>query len=305
MSAVSTAHPGSPSTPQEGAGEVQGDSREAEVVAGREEGDGEARGDTREGCERDAGKEQQDTRDLRVAWGGSGVSVPVVTPALVYTKGGDVVDVDQRVVKAVDRFKAPDGFVRKGSREQSFMYSVGVYVEAMGSVNHKYFCLADSKCRRKTKVVPCKNGDRSNVNTHLKNTHGLQGTGGLVKAKNRQINIKTDLETNHQPQGTGGIVKAKKKRSNIKTHLKTNRGLEGTAGLVNAEDGRSNGNTHHETHYGLEGTGGLVEVENKEAVACRCVVVVLVNRNFAMNLSYSKKATAVTSVAAVQLGAIY
>ena len=94
----------------------------------------------------------------------------------------------QDVVDAVDRFKAPAGFARKGSRDKSYMYSVGVYVEhtESGRSDHKYYCLANSMCRRKTKVVPCKSRDRSNVNTHLKSTYNMQGTSAVVKAGNKQ-----------------------------------------------------------------------------------------------------------------------
>ena len=74
--------------------------------------------------------------------------MPVIKPALIYTKQGEVVEVDQKIVEAVDGFSVPDGFVRKGSREQSYMYSLGVYCEETEGVNHKYFCLAGSKGRK-------------------------------------------------------------------------------------------------------------------------------------------------------------
>ena len=110
-----------------------------------------------------------------------GEGVPVIKPALVYTKEGDIVEVAETVVEAVDGFRVPDGFVSKGAREDSYMYSLGVYCEKRDSIDHKYFCLADSVCRRAKKAIPCKKGDRSNVNTHLKAKHNMQGTGGVKK----------------------------------------------------------------------------------------------------------------------------
>lgn len=72
---------------------------------------------------------------------------------------------DQKIVDAVDKSPVPDGFVRKGSREQSYMYSLGVYAEECEGINNKYFCMASAECRRTRKAIPCKKGDRSNVNT--------------------------------------------------------------------------------------------------------------------------------------------
>ena len=71
------------------------------------------------------------------------------------------------IVQAVDHFTVPDGY-RRGSRERSFRYSLGVYVVPLEEEDdkHKYFCLADPTCRKNKTTVPCKKGDRSNVNTH-------------------------------------------------------------------------------------------------------------------------------------------
>ena len=35
-------------------------------------------------------------------------------------------------------------------------------------------------------MIPCKKGDRSNVNTHLETAHNMQGTAAVVKAGNKQ-----------------------------------------------------------------------------------------------------------------------
>ena len=151
MSSAS-ADPGSSSTP------AQGNSHDdADVVIVRSGG----------------GAGEEGPRD--VVEGGRGDGVRVIKPALVYrTNTNEVVEVDQRVIEAVDAFRVPDGFVRSGNREQSYMYSLGVYVEHGASVNHKYFCMADAGCRSSKKTIPCKGEDRSNVNSHLKSKHKLQ-----------------------------------------------------------------------------------------------------------------------------------
>ena len=75
------------------------------------------------------GENHEDTPEVKVVDGSKGEGVPVIKPALIYTKQGEVVEVDQKIVEAVDGFRVSDGFVRKGSREQSYMYSLGVYCE--------------------------------------------------------------------------------------------------------------------------------------------------------------------------------
>ena len=129
---MSAADLSSSSTP-EAAGDAQADSTAAEA------GVGEGEGGTGEG--------QQGSHEEEVVEGGSGSGVPVNKPAPVYNKEGVVVEVTQDVVDAVDKFTPPAGFVRKGSRDKSYMYSVGVYVEHTESrrTDHKYYCLAHSK----------------------------------------------------------------------------------------------------------------------------------------------------------------
>ena len=57
-------------------------------------------------------------------------AVPVISPAPVYNSlTGDVFELPAEMVKAVDGFPVPAGFRREGTREASFMYSIGVYVE--------------------------------------------------------------------------------------------------------------------------------------------------------------------------------
>ena len=57
-------------------------------------------------------------------------AVPVILPAPVYNSlTEDVNGLPAETVKAVDGFRVPAGFRREGTREASFMYSIGVYVE--------------------------------------------------------------------------------------------------------------------------------------------------------------------------------
>ena len=56
--------------------------------------------------------------------------VPVISPAPVYnSRMGHVYDLPVDTIKAVDYFPMPAGFQREGTREASFTYSIGVYVE--------------------------------------------------------------------------------------------------------------------------------------------------------------------------------
>lgn len=119
--------------------------------------------------------------------GGGNGGVPAIRTTLVYNKQGEVHELGTDVVQAVDDFKVPSGYTRKGSPESSFMYSLGVYAEAVEGENHKYFCLASGACRRSKKVIPCKRGDRSNVNTHHKGVHGLQGKSGVMKSEKKKM----------------------------------------------------------------------------------------------------------------------
>ena len=126
-------------------------------------------------------------------------AVLAITPTLVYDMKGEVHVLPANIVKAVDDTKVPDGYRREGCRERSFMYSLGVYVvpSAEEDHKHKYLCMADPLCRKNKTTVPCKKGDRSNVNTHHKSTHRLPGVAGAVKAgkqKQAKGNIQRSFE---------------------------------------------------------------------------------------------------------------
>ena len=62
------------------------------------------------------------------------------------------------IVQAVGHFTVPDGCRREGSRERSFMYSLGVCVAPLEEEDgkHKCFCLVDPTCRENEATVPCK-----------------------------------------------------------------------------------------------------------------------------------------------------
>ena len=59
-------------------------------------------------------------------------AVPMILPAPVYNSlTGDVYELPAEAIKAVDGFPVPAGFRREGTREASFMYSIGAYVETI------------------------------------------------------------------------------------------------------------------------------------------------------------------------------
>ena len=112
--------------------------------------------------------------------------MPEISPKPVYSSDGKVAEVNAAVTTAVDNFSVPAGFARKSDRVDSYMYSLGVYVEESEGTNHKYFCPASAKCRYNKKIIPSSKADRSNVNTHLMKQHKMQGTEGVKKANNKE-----------------------------------------------------------------------------------------------------------------------
>ena len=107
-----------------------------------------------------------------------------VEPAKVYNSTtGDLYDVSADTIAAINGFEAPSGFQEEGSREQSFLCSLGNYikpigVEEGGQYTGKFFCQVTKACRSANKIVPCKQGKRSNVNKHMLNKHSLRGQKG-------------------------------------------------------------------------------------------------------------------------------
>ena len=113
--------------------------------------------------------------------------VEVKKPKPVFTTAGSLYEVPPDVVQAVDNFSTPEGFHRDGSRERSFMYSVGVFCkphDTGGNVSPRYYCLANKICRSTKNFIPCAKGDRGNVNKHLKKAHKLVGQTAVKKEEN-------------------------------------------------------------------------------------------------------------------------
>ena len=73
----------------------------------------------------------------------------VIKPAGVYNINGSLFELPEETIRAVDDFVVPQGFQRSGCREQSFMYSLGVYVKPVDTSDcrHKYYCMVTSSCR--------------------------------------------------------------------------------------------------------------------------------------------------------------
>ena len=58
--------------------------------------------------------------------------MPVILPAAVYNSlTGDVYELPTETINDVEGFMVPAGFHREGTREASFMYSIGVDVETI------------------------------------------------------------------------------------------------------------------------------------------------------------------------------
>ena len=74
---------------------------------------------------------------------------------------GEVVELPEDTIKAVDDFVLASGCRSEGARERSFMYSEGVCTIPldMKDEKHKYFCVATAGCRQNKTGVPCKGGD--------------------------------------------------------------------------------------------------------------------------------------------------
>lgn len=87
---------------------------------------------------------------------GGDARVLVIIPVTGYNEKGKLHDVDVGVVKAVDDFQVPEGYVRKVTRERSFTHSLRVYVKASQGDKHNYLCIAHFMRHRNKKVVSCK-----------------------------------------------------------------------------------------------------------------------------------------------------
>lgn len=121
----------------------------------------------------------------------------IIEPALVLdSKTGAVYELPSEIIAAIEAFKAPEGFEVEGTRETSFLYSLGIYIKPIGlrpgqKYRGQFFCKASSSCRRDKKMIPCANGDRSNVNKHLLKSHGLRGESGAKRKATRDESVIT------------------------------------------------------------------------------------------------------------------
>lgn len=121
-------------------------------------------------------------------------------PAPIYDEQGDEFDVPQVTIDAIESFQVPGGFQQQGSREESFLFSLGNYYEAVGVVSKNsaafkafYKCQVGT-CRLGKKTIPCAKGSRSNVNKHHREVHKLRGS----KGQTRQANLRTSTSSFHQ-----------------------------------------------------------------------------------------------------------
>ena len=106
-------------------------------------------------------------------------------PAPVYnSRTGGVCELPAETIKAVDKFPLPAGFRREGTREASFIYSIGVYIEPIDekTASCKYVGSANASCREQKTGIPCEGRDRANVNMSHFEQHTYQD-----KEKKRNI----------------------------------------------------------------------------------------------------------------------
>lgn len=105
-------------------------------------------------------------------------------PAPVFVSiTGDAYDVPADTIDAIERFRAPHGFRQEDGREGSFLQSLGNYVKPIGlkksdAFTGKFFCQAGPACRERSKMIPCAQGSKSNVNKHMLQAHYLRGFKG-------------------------------------------------------------------------------------------------------------------------------
>ena len=117
----------------------------------------------------------------------------VVLPAITYeATSREQVKVPEDVRRAVEGFEPPVGTIADGSVTQSYIYSWGVYCRSLSHtssqrITPRFFCLANDKCRRHKTVIPCKNGDRSNVSKHMRAAHNFTSGISLARADNSAV----------------------------------------------------------------------------------------------------------------------
>ena len=128
------------------------------------------------------------------------------------------------VRRAVESFEPPAGTIAEGSVTQSFIYSWGAYCRSQShtgaqGIQPRFFCLASEKCRRNRTVIPCKNGDRSNVSKHMRAVHNLTSRISLARADNSAV-IKSGATDLLKTRSIFGVGTRRCVRVNSRSHTK-------------------------------------------------------------------------------------
>ena len=127
-------------------------------------------------------------------------SVNLKRPAPIFDSKGEEYVVPEATKNPIESFVVPDGFQQEGSREDSFLFSLGNYCSPTGVVsktsaeNKAWFRCQVGTCIKLKggKIIPCQKGNKSNVNKHLHEEHQLHGSSGKKRkqrAQTRQGNI--------------------------------------------------------------------------------------------------------------------
>lgn len=106
------------------------------------------------------------------------LAAPSAAAAIFESDTGLEYTVPEEIRDAVDSFQPPAGYECVGDREQSFIYSIGNYVQPIdldSPAKPAYFCQGSLKCRKYRHQIPCTRGSRSNVNKHLQHIHHIRG----------------------------------------------------------------------------------------------------------------------------------
>ena len=123
----------------------------------------------------------------------SGEAGALVLPKLSYkSKTSKEIEVPEEVRERVDTFEVPTGYLRKGSRDQSFIYSWGVNVVPDSSPNprgtrkNKFYCLANRMCVHQKKPLSTKDS-KSGVSKHLHSVHGIVGKLSVARKATKDM----------------------------------------------------------------------------------------------------------------------
>ena len=154
------------------------------------------------------------------------IAAPSSSAAIFESDTGLEYTVPPEIRDAVDCFQPPAGYECVGDREQSFIYSVGNYVQPIdldSPSKPAYFCQGSFKCRKYKHQIPCTRGSRSNVNKHLQHIHHIRGVsrgavgqsparsvGKKLKGKGGKTSEKASEEASEKASASETPDKAKK-----------------------------------------------------------------------------------------------